>query len=288
MVTTLCNHLLDREKEADQWAQFADKIVIVAAEKLSLSMLEKEAANASIDWFRQNSNAVANRLATLRQEIIVLKEEVLGAKNDTLQLLDQYEKYLDESWGTSLKQEFLNHIVTVKSECEMKMMNAMEEQSARHNKEKSRLESNIFTLKDTIKSEREQMAKLNDELKEVSFAVGEEKRKQTALKEEFDKECECLHDKLTKSNAEIVRLQALLEEERSNKHRELEAMENRMENEFDEIEIRVKRSMKLLTESKDKEIEDALTRAREAEQVLAELRDTVLPVISTAEESGEK
>ena len=288
MVTTLCNHLLDREKDADQWSQFADKIVIVAAEKLSLSLLEKEAANASIDWFRENSNAVANRLAALRQEIISLKEEVLSAKNYTLQLLDQYEKYLDESWRTSLKQEFLNHIVTVKSECEMKMMNAMEEQSARHNKEKSRLESNISTLKDTIKSEREQMAKLNDELKEVSIAVGEEKRKQMALKEGFDKQCECLHDKLTKSDAEIVRLQALLEEERSNKHRELEAMENRMENEFDEIEIRVKRSMKLLTESKDKEIQVALRRAREAEQVLAELRDTVLPVISTAEESGEK
>ena len=72
MVTTLCNHLLDREKDADQWSQFADKIVIVAAEKLSLSLLEKEAANASIDWFRENSNAVANRLAALRQEIILL------------------------------------------------------------------------------------------------------------------------------------------------------------------------------------------------------------------------
>ena len=288
MVTTLCTHLSDREKDAEKWTKFADKIVIIAAEKLSLSMLEKEAANASIDRFHRNSKAVAIRLVALRQEIITLKGEVDSVKNDTLQVLDEYNEYLDESWMTALKEKLSDHIATVKSKCELKVINAMDEQSAKHNVETTQLESNISMLGDIIKTEREQMSKLNDELNSVSIAVGEEKQKRLVQMEGFDIERQCLNDKLTESDAEIVRLRALLEEEKVSKRNELEAMENRMNSEFDQIEVKVKRSMKLLAESKDKEIEAALSRAREAEQVLSELRDTVLPVISTSEESGEK
>jgi hypothetical protein len=69
---------------------------------------------------------------------------------------------------------------------------------------------------------------------------------------------------------------------------ELEAMESKMNDEFDEIEAKVKHSMKLLIASKNKEIEEALARAKDAEQVVADLKATVLPVISAAEDSGEK
>jgi predicted methyltransferase MtxX (methanogen marker protein 4) len=65
-------------------------------------------------------------------------------------------------------------------------------------------------------------------------------------------------------------------------------MEEKMHAEFDVIELKVKRYMKVLAESKDKEIDAALARALEAERILSELNAAVLPVISSAEDTGEK
>ena len=82
-------------------------------------------------------------------------------------------------------------------------------------------------------------------------------------------------------------MQILVQQEKMFKKKELDAMEERKNREFDEIEVKVKRSMQLLVERKDKEIAEAYARANEAEQIVSELKATVLPVITAAEGSCE-
>jgi hypothetical protein len=124
----------------------------------------------------------------------------------------------------------------------------------------------ILSLSNVVKLKTEEMKNLRDQLNTMSLAVSDANIKQSEMVTRFDLE-------LSKSKEEILRLQdllererALLEQEKANKEKELKEMEEKMNGEFDVIELKVKRSLKILAEPKDKEIDAALTRALEAEQ----------------------
>lgn len=287
MIATLCNHLSDREAEINQWTAFADGIVITAAEKLSQSMLDCEAAVSTVEEYRKVTKTVNLRRALAREQMTTLKNELNVIKSDFEQMMTELDESLSESCRI-LKQGNSSFLATVRSECKSALSGALDDLSRKHNEEKLCMESQICTLQSSIQSERETMNLLNDRLNAASIAVGEEKHKRAVLQKEFDLERKTLNSEQVKSKEEISRLEGLLTSEKEGKQQELTAMQERMDREFDEIEMKVKRSMKLLVESKNKEIAEALARAMDAEQVLSDLKATVIPVISTAEESCEK
>ena len=287
MIATLCNHLSDRETAINQWTTFADGIVITAAEKLSQSMLDCEAAVSRVEEHRQVIKNVNLRRATAREQMLTLKNELNVIKSDIEQMMKKFEESSNESWSI-LKQGYSSYLATVRSECKSDLFSALDDLSRKHDEEKLCMESQICTLQSSIQSEREKMNVLNDRWNAASIAVGEEKHKRTVLQKEFDLERQTLNSKLAESKEEISRLEGLLANEKEGKQQELTAMQEQMDKEFDEIEMKVKRSMKLLVESKNKEIAEALARAKDAEQVLSDLKATVIPVISTAEDSCEK
>jgi hypothetical protein len=280
MITTLCTHLSDREDGIQLWQQFVDSTVITAAEKLSLSMLKHESAKSTLNY-------LALRVSAARQEVHVLKDEMKNIKCDVGLMMEKFNESLNELFGI-IQRECLNRIAAAKSECRAEMHDAVDELSAKYNQEKQSLESTIISLQKAVQDEKDNMTKLLDQLNTASIAADEAKQVQTAMLNDFDAERRQLNGKLAKSGEEIEQLRKLLEEEKANKRMELEAMESKMNDEFDEIEAKVKHSMKLLIASKNKEIEEALARAKDAEQVVADLKATVLPVISAAEDSGEK
>lgn len=287
MITTLCSHLSDREIELNQWIEFADSIAITGAEKLSQSLLEYETALKWIENNHQVAISMAARLARVLDETIGLKAELISIKEEIGQTMVEFKCSFVDAW-IALRQELSKQVVSVRSECKSELNDALDNLSAKHDNEKKCLESQIRSLQHYVKLEREKLAQLNDDLNAASTAISEERHKQTVLQNEFDVERQALNNELIKSNAEIDRLNNLLEDEKANKQKELAAMQKRMDHEFDEIEFKVKRSMKQLVDAKNKEIVAALKRAEEAEQVLSELKACVSPIISTAESSREK
>lgn len=284
MITTLCNHLSNREDEISQWIQFADSVVVKAAQKLSRLMLENAADKTAIEDYCTSRNALDSRIDCAHGETQQLKDELSCVKSDIARMLHQF----NAEYQNELKRDCSNHNNRMKTQGQDKLKEAIALQSAKHNDEKMRLESQILSLSNVVEIKAKELNELKDQLNITSLAANDAHTKQSEMLTRFDLERQNFQSKLSKSEEEISRLQNLLEQENSNKEKELKDMEEKMNGEFDAIELKVKRSMKLLTESKDKEIKAALTRAIEAERILSELNAAVLPVISSAEDSGEK
>eukprot|EP00804_Cyclotella_cryptica_P022002 CCRYP_000939-RB/>CCRYP_000939-RB protein AED:0.01 eAED:0.01 QI:940/1/1/1/0/0.33/3/69/360 len=287
MIKTLCKHLSDREDEIKQWVTFSDKIVITAADKLSQAMLDCEAATNAVEQHLKATVAIKARIAIACERTMSLRDELSTIKSDVDLMIKQFDASLNDSWKL-LREGYSSYLATVRSESKSDLSGALDDLSRKHDEEKLHMESQISSLQSSIQSEREKLLLLNDQLNVASIAAGEEKHERISLQNEFELERQTLNNKLAKSNEDISRLEGLLTTEKASKEQELAAMQTQMDKEFDEIEMKVKRSMKRLVESKNKEIAEAFTRAQDAEQVLSQLKATVLPVISTAEDSCEK
>ena len=171
-------------------------------------------------------------------------------------------------------------------ECDLQI--ARQEAAAEYNKEKRHLECCISSLRAAAMADREKLATMNDQLNAASIVANDLNNKRQLDKKEHDVKIKELTDKLAESKNEVSLLRDLLEKERTSNQQALDAMEEKKNKEFDEIEKKVTRSIQLLTQRKDKEIDEALMRAKAAEQIVSELRTSMLPVITVAEDSGEK
>ena len=280
MITTLCKHLSDREDDDRYLRQFVDDTVVAAAEMLSSTMREKDAVKTMIESYHQN-------LVVTHQDASNIKSELCDMKKDVIQLLEKCSDDVNRLLS-ALKENCSKCIAAVKSNCKTDLKKALIELSSRHNQEKTSLQSHIEMLQSRIQVDRVEIAKIRGKLDVASKTACDAEQERESMQNQFNSERNILNSKLSQSDKEISRLKQLLAEEKANKEEELLRMEKKMNDEFDLIEVKVKRSMRLLVDSKNKEIKEALARAKEAEKVLLDLKTNLLPVISTAEDTGEK
>lgn len=286
MVSTLCAHLSEREEELKAWTALCDSIAATAVEKLSGSMLETAATKTMIQSYRDSRRESESKITAAYRETTSLGDDLKNIKSDVRLFMNEFKDALVEVYCT-LTKEYSRRLVHISSQYECDQQKALKAAISKHNEEKMHLEARISSLGDAAKADKEKLDAMNDQLTAASIVASEADHEQSLIQSKHAAEYKELNDKLAKAEDEVSRLKDLLDKEKASKQQELDAMEERKNKEFDEIEVKVKRSIQLLTQRKDKEIAEALSRAEAAERVVSELRATMLPVITAAEGSGE-
>ena len=257
MITTLCNHLSNREKEINTWTQFSDVIAMTAACKLRESLTNFQQACASRDNARESVKACKMALHRIRGEIASMKEDLVALLSSFPPLIEEIRVQLELKLGS--------HIDYLYSESKTEVSDAIEELMRAHDNEKQKLETTIASLLSQQSSEETKLQALEIQLSSCKNELWAEKTR-----------CSQLREELCDAKNTIIHFEECLENERRNKQNEIAQINEKMNKDLDDVEKRVKESLKSLTERKDAEIAVALNRAKNAENVLEELRANFL------------
>jgi hypothetical protein len=230
-------------------------------------------------------------LEVVQKEAAALREELKGVLTEISQTMSSFSPDINDT-AEQVQHRLVTRLESVRSECKTEMVDAIDDVERVHEEEKLCWEATIQNWKEACEVERDKAAavqtQLNDKMSELETERNEQCLSQTTMQR--------IGDELLRANNEIARLNTLLKDEESKKQKELEEIDDKMKRELDDIDARVKRSFKALIDSKNKEIEQVMQRAEDAEasaksaaRVLAQLKERVTPmIISTSEGSSEK
>ena len=294
MITTLCNHLTNRETEISNWIEFADKVALSAAIKLEESMQEYQVVCASRDESRSETKEARVALSKIQQQVQTLKDEVSKVRQQVVELLNTFPIVLCD-FEQQLRSQITSHNNTVRSECKSEVGDAIDELNAGHDIEKQQLEAVIGRLEMSVQAEVDKRILLQAQLDNAYADLKKEQSNHLSIQTELKAEVDKANCQLREANDKIQSLEKQIQQERIQQTKEIEEMEEQMKAELDDIDKRVKASFKKLADTKNKEIENALARAQMAEasskaaqKMLRELRARVLvQPIATAEASSE-
>ena len=294
MITTLCNHLTNREAEINNWIEFADKVALSAAVKLEESMQEYQVVCVSRDESRKETKDARLALCMIQQEVQTVKDEVNKVKQQVVELLSTFPSMLCD-FEQQLRRQITFHNDTVRSECKSEIGDAIDELNAAHDIEKQRSEEVIGRLEMSVQAEVDKRISLQAQLDSASGDLKKEQSNHISVQADLKSEVDRSHKQLQEANDKIQSLEEQIQQERIQQTKEIEEMEEQVKAELDDIDKRVKASFKKLSDTKNKEIENALARAQVAEasskaaqKMLRELRARVLvQPIATAQMSSE-
>ncbi len=256
MIQTLCNHLTSREKEIGVWQQFADAAITAAANKIQQLCLSRDQA-------RHSTGLCQVALQSIKEQYSGLRVEHDNLKRDLEELLSILPPIIESTKG-QLELRLRSHADYLHSESKSEVCDAIEELARTHDNEKQALETTIHSLTQTVHSEAIKLQSLQNRLDDCQEDLDTEKTRYLQLR-----------DEISQANKTISQLEKSLENERISKQKEIAEMDARMHKELDGIDRRVKESFKALTERKDKEVDAALQRARHAERLLNELKESL-------------
>ena len=256
MIQTLCNHLTSREKEIAVWQQFADTAISTAANKI-------EKLRVSRDQAHHSTGLCQVALRSIKEQYSELRVEHNNLKRDVEELLSTLPPIID-STKSQLELKLRSHADYLHSESKSEVCDAIEELARTHDNEKHALETTIHSLTQTVHSEAMKLQSLQNRLDNCQEDLDTEKTRYLQLR-----------DEISQANKTISQLEKSLENERISKQKEIAEMDARMHKELDGIDRRVRESFKALTERKDKEVDAALQRARHAERLLNELKESL-------------
>ncbi|KAL7434410.1 hypothetical protein ACHAXM_004049 [Skeletonema potamos] len=265
MVTTLCNHLNNRENAITMWTQFADTVATAAASKLQDSIGKMNDA-------RESATACQIALQSVRSQYASTREEQVIIKQDVKELLSAFPALIAET-----KLKLGSHIEYLNSESKTEVCDAVEELARVHDNEKQKLETTIHSLSQAVHSAQNKMKVLQNQIEIYQNDLDAEKKRYSELE-----------DELSGAKGRLHHLEKCMENERIDKEKEISDMEERMNKELDDIEKRVKESFAALVGRKDREIAIALRRAENAEKVLEELKASLGPMIATSKQTSER
>ena len=294
MITTLCNHLTNREAEINNWIEFADKVALSAAVKLEESLQEYQAVCASRDESRSETKEARLALSKIQQQLQIVKDEVNKVRQQVYESLNTFPSVMCE-FEQQLRSQITSHNDTVRAECKSEICDAIDELNATHDVEKQRLEAVIGRLEMSVQAEVDKRISLQAQLDSASDILEKKQSNHLSVQADLKAEVDKANCQLQEANDKIQSLEKQIQQERIQQQKEFEEMEEQMKAELDDIDKKVKASFKKLTDSKNKEIENALARAQVAEssskaaqKMLRELRARVLEQpIATAEASSE-
>lgn len=291
MISTLCSHLTNREEDVREWQEFSDSVAIAAAERIERHALEYKAVVEARDEAYGRVNDLRVGLEVVQKEAAALREELKGVLTEISQTMSSFSPDINDT-AEQVQHRLVTRLESVRSECKTEMVDAIDDVERVHEEEKLCWEATIQNWKEAFEVERDKAAavqtQLNDKMSELETERNEQCRSQTTMQR--------IGDELLRANNEIARLNTLLKDKESKKQKELDEIDDKMKRELDDIDARVKRSFKALIDSKNKEIEQVMQRAEDAEasaksaaKVLAQLKERVTPmIISTSEGSSEK
>jgi hypothetical protein len=256
MIQTLCNHLTSREKEISVWQQFSDTAISTAANKI-------EKLRVSRDQARHSTGLCQVALQSIKEQYSELRVEHDNLKRDVEELLSTLPPII-ESTKSQLELKLRSHADYLHSESKSEVCDAIEELARTHDNEKQALETTIHSLTQTVHSDAIKLQSLQNQLDDCQEDLDTEKTRYLQLR-----------DEISQANKTISQLEMSLENERISKQKEIAEMDARLRKELDGIDSRVRESFKALTERKDKEVGAALQRARHAERILLELKDSL-------------
>lgn len=256
MIQTLCNHLTSREKEIGVWQQFADTAITAAANKIQQICVSRDQA-------RHSTGLCQVALQSIKEQCSELRVEHDNLKRDVEELLSTFSPIIESTKG-QLELKLRSHADYLHSESKSEVCDAIEELARTHDNEKQALETTIHSLTQTVHSEAMKLQSLQNHLDNCQEDLDTEKTRYLQLR-----------DEISQANKTISQLEKSLENERISKQNEIAEMDARMHKELDGIDRRVKETFKALTERKDKEVDAALQRARHAESILVELKESL-------------
>lgn len=267
MVKTLCKHLSNRENEITTWTEFADTAMITAASKLHDSLGRFHQACAARDDARESAKRCQMALHNIRKQYASIKELQNVLKQDVVEILSTIPPLFSEMKNQlHLKVGF--HTDYLHSECKTEVCDAVEELARAHDIEKQQLETEIHSLTQTVHSGEEKIRVLQDQNDSCMNDLDAEKARYSELQ-----------DELKRAQDIIKHLEQKLEDEQLEKQQELSKKDARMNQELDDVKLRVKESFQALSDRKDRDIAAALQRARVAEKVLEELQASLSQMI---------
>jgi hypothetical protein len=293
MITTLCNHLTSRDDEINRWIDFADKIAVSAAEKLDRSMLEYQAICLSNDKAQNDARGGQRGLLTMSRKLKTLKKDLLVARDAASEVMRTFPPLIREC-EDRLRHEVRKHSDCQRLDFESRMRDVVERLTTSHDGERQRLSNVINALEKSNRAEIENVKTLQIKLDDADVALEGVKNASASAQSDLRLDAAMARDELRIAMGRIASLEALLENERIQKKKELGDVEERMREELDAIDQKVKASFKALVENKNKAIEDALGRARAAEasanaahKLLSDLRSSVIRRASSSENKVE-
>lgn len=294
MVTTLCGHLSDRENEINMWIEFADTVALAAAEKLEDAMQEYQAVCDSRDEAQTAVQEAQTAMVQIRKEVLTLKKELLEAREVVSEIINTFPPAISE-FEDQLRRQLEHHSNSIRSERKSEVSDALEKLTVSHDNEQQRFEAVIGSLENSIHEEGERVKSLHSQLDSATSALEKEVSDHMSVEVDLKADVDKARSELREANEKIISLEEALQNERNQKKKELEEKEEQMKAELDDIDHKVKQSFKSLVESKNKEIEKALGRAKAAEasanaaeKLLSDLKASIVPIVSTAEGTSER
>ena len=182
MITTLCNHLTNREAEINNWIEFADKVALSAAVKLEESMQEYQVVYASRDESRKETKDARVALGKIEQQIQTVKDEANNVRQQVLELLSTFPSMLC-GFEQQLRRQITSHNDTVRSECKSEVGDAIDELNKVHDIEKQRLEAVIGSLEMSVQAEVDKRISLQVQLDGASADLKKEQSKHLSFNE---------------------------------------------------------------------------------------------------------
>ena len=286
MISTLCNHLKNRESDISRWIEHSDLVALTAAIKLEESVQKYKAVCASRDEARHYIEEDKLVLVEIQQQVCSLQHEFREAKDGVLELLESFPPVISK-FERQIRAQITSHQDSLQSECKAEVSDTVEELKTVHDIDKQRLETVIGSLEMSV-------VNLQHQLDDTVTALKKKKNDNAELKVTLDQ----ARDELKDANQKIRVLEDHIETEKLQKKKHLAEAEERFRDELCDVDRRVKASFKRLEDDKNTEIKRALAKAHEAEisakasqKLLLGLQQSIMPVLpkvaSSAEASNE-
>ena len=265
MITTLCNHLSSREDEISRWIEFADKIALKAAERINASTREYQVICNSLGEAQDEIQLCQDSLLTKSRELLLLKNDVLRTRDEALEVMNTFSPFLREC-EVRLRHEIRQHCDGVRSIHANKMHESVELLRTSHDIERQQLEHAIHTLEESNRIEVEKNNSLRVQVDNVTASLEKENNNSKAVIVGLQEDVSKARDEYQVALENIKSLKLQLESERVQKQVELATVEQKMRAELDAIDEKVKISFQKFNQQKNKAIEEALEKARIAEE----------------------
>lgn len=293
MITTLCNHLSSREDEISRWIEFADKIALKAAERIDTSTRENQVICNSLGKAQGEVKFCQNSLLTKSRELQSLKNDLIRTRDEALEVMNTFLPFLQEC-EVRLRHEVRQHCDGVRSNFEHKMHDSVELLRTSHDVERQKLEHVIHTLKESNRLEVEKNKSLRVNVDDVTASLQKENNTSKAVVVGLQEDvCKARHEhQVALENIKSLELQ--LQNERLQQQQDLANVEKKMRAELDAIDLKVKLSFQKFNQQRNMAINEALEKARIAEEranetqrLMTNLRLSVIQKVSTSKSTSD-
>ena len=252
-----------------------------------MSMREYRTVCESTDEARNELKDCQCALLTMCQMVQTLKKDLIGTRDGVLEIMNAFPQLI-RVCEDRLRHEIRQHCDGLRSNFELRIHDTVEELKISHDAESQRLNDVIRALDESMFVEVEKSKSLRVQLDDAANSMQNEVNNNTTLQAELRADAIKARDELRVAMEHITSIELQLEKEKIQKKRELCDVEQKMRAELDAIDGKVKSSFKKLSESKNKALDEALDRARVAEEranaaqkLMSDLRISVIQKVST-------